>query len=1013
MRTESPAFRAPRAAQLSPLAAAIALALAPGAGAATFTVTTNADSGTGSLREAIQLANGACGGDLNPTINFSGGPFTIALSSQLPTLFCNSGDFTPTIDGGGTPASPNVTLSGASSGAACGLHMTQVFPYGGALTVTGLKVHGFTNAGNAAGLCGSLNVRGSLITANNIGIQINGGNVGTSQVGGPLAADRNVITSNNVAGVLASGVVHVENNFIGTGNGSTAAPNGKGVFITAHPSTVTGNVIAGNTGIGVDIFGDYGGTLVTLNSIGVNAFGNPLGNGDHGVRVTESNRGSIDSNTIGGNAGAGIFVSNSSFLDIHDNLIGLSGANEYGVDAYCSGYLTLIDNMINSNTLEGVRFNTVDMSIIAGGDVNDNGDHGIRLDDGLDCSYSGFGNTIVPDWVNNNGLNGILVVGGTGNLIEPSMVYGNGQKNINLNRSPGTAALPNDLGDTDGGPNEQQNWPRIDSVVQGDGQTVINYTIDSNVGTYRIRAFSNPTFGKPAAHDFMGSMLIDNFYGGPVSGTLFVEGIVDNISLTATNTSTNNTSELSTMAAASTGPAVLLSQTEVNFGNVQVGQSSTERTVVARSTGDAPWVIDMIEGSGFCYGGPICYGGGFICSTTCETGTEYAKGQTCQVKASFAPSFTGFQSTTINFCDNTGAGINTITLSGNAVPPPPVRISPTAWDFGSVPVGTSSAPKGFTIINDYGGTIPIAVVTSGEFDVVADGCGGSVSSESPCNVLISFGPTQSGEAVGDVRVNYNPDLKGVAAKGVAGFTLSTTFARATLTGIGTAGGELILPSLVSVGSAVFGGQAVSTTVELRNNGTTAVNIASITVSAPFTLVNNCPAVLEAGQACTLTVGFLAPGVGPFNGILTVVTDAEGGSAEIPVTAQGQTAFSPLLRVQPTTMGFGDRIIGSASPSQQVTITNIGGAAATLNLATSTIDYRLTSNSCAATLEPNATCVAQVGFRPLGFGPRTGSLVVTSNTANSPQAVTLGGTGCRPFMASGNRFGDTGPGNCAP
>ena len=159
------------------------------------------------------------------------------------------------------------------------------------------------------------------------------------------------------------------------------------------------------------------------------------------------------------------------------------------------------------------------------------------------------------------------------------------------------------------------------------------------------------------------------------------------------------------------------------------------------------------------------------------------------------------------------------------------------------------------------------------------------------------------------------------------------------------------------------------------------------------------------------IGFSAPGVGPFTGTLTVVSDAAGGSAEIPLTALGQTSAAPLLRLDPNTIGFGDRVIGSQSATQLVTIRNIGGAVATLNLAVSTIDFTLSSNTCSATLEPAATCFAQVAFRPLGFGQRAGSLLVISNSVGSPQAVSLGGTGCRPFVASGNRSGTSS--NCAP
>ena len=64
----------------------VALSAAVSAEAATFTVTTNADSGAGSLRQAITDANANPGAD---TINFNipgAGVHTIVLTTWLPNL---------------------------------------------------------------------------------------------------------------------------------------------------------------------------------------------------------------------------------------------------------------------------------------------------------------------------------------------------------------------------------------------------------------------------------------------------------------------------------------------------------------------------------------------------------------------------------------------------------------------------------------------------------------------------------------------------------------------------------------------------------------------------------------------------------------------------------------------------------------------------------------------------------------------------------------------------------------
>src|SRR5215211_2358483 len=84
-----------------------AVVLASPAWAATYTVTNNADSGAGSLRQAMIDADATTG--VADTINFKlGSAATITLTSaQLPTITDGAG---LTINGG----SANITISGAN-----------------------------------------------------------------------------------------------------------------------------------------------------------------------------------------------------------------------------------------------------------------------------------------------------------------------------------------------------------------------------------------------------------------------------------------------------------------------------------------------------------------------------------------------------------------------------------------------------------------------------------------------------------------------------------------------------------------------------------------------------------------------------------------------------------------------------------------------------------------------------------------------------------------------------------
>jgi hypothetical protein len=66
------------------------------------------------------------------------------------------------------------------------------------------------------------------------------------------------------------------------------------------------------------------------------------------------------------------------------------------------------------------------------------------------------------------------------------------------------------------------------------------------------------------------------------------------------------------------------------------------------------------------------------------------------------------------------------------------------------------------------------------------------------------------------------------------------------------------------------------------------------------------------------------------------------------------------------------------------------------------EYSISSTNCSVSLAAQASCFVDIVFTPLGFGPRSGQLIVPSDSVDSPRTVNLGGTGCRPFVAGRNR-----------
>ena len=88
---------------------------------------------------------------------------------------------------------------------------------------------------------------------------------------------------------------------------------------------------------------------------------------------------------------------------------------------------------------------------------------------------------------------------------------------------------------------------------------------------------------------------------------------------------------------------------------------------------------------------------------------------------------------------------------------------------------------------------------------------------------------------------------------------------------------------------------------------------------------------------------------------------------------------------------------STSAPGKVTLTNTGNTP--LNLGTLTIsgDFAIASGSgtlCTngGTVSAGGNCLIYVTFTPTKKGTRTGSVKITDNAENSPQSVSLSGTG---------------------
>jgi hypothetical protein len=116
----------------------------------------------------------------------------------------------------------------------------------------------------------------------------------------------------------------------------------------------------------------------------------------------------------------------------------------------------------------------------------------------------------------------------------------------------------------------------------------------------------------------------------------------------------------------------------------------------------------------------------------------------------------------------------------------------------------------------------------------------------------------------------------------------------------------------------------------------------------------------------------------------------GGSTSTPVSTQ-----PAALSLSAASLTFPSQTVGTSSTAQSITASNTGGAPLALSSAVVTgtgAGYFSQTNTCGTSLAAGASCIINVTFTPGAAGSASASVVLTDNASNSPQSVSLSGTG---------------------
>lgn len=555
--------------------------LLPGvtAAATTLTVTSTADSGAGTLRQAIIAANGEAP-ETPVTIEFAigSGPQAIAPTTALPAIthpVVLDGETQPGFDGvplieirgDSAPAgSSGLVLSGHSGSTVRGLAVTRFLTDNGVggyglVVQTGSDDH--VIAGNWFGVTGD----GTTAAGNERG--------GVFVRGSDVHVDGNVISANGDYGILANagtGLL-VRGNYIGVGaDGETALGNESGIFVldVATNGTFGGdadgdrNVISGNTSAQVAIGNaSASGHVVRGNRIGIDADGTAvvLG-GSVGVAINGAPDLTIADNVIGGQQTAAIRV-----INLSSDRIVIQG-NRIGIDSSGAIALPVAHGILVSSSASG---SPADVTI---GGVDE-----------------GEGNV-----VSNAGEAAIAVVSGfSGNVgavtsparvrIRGNSLFANTGLGIDLEDD---GVTPNDAEDADDGANGLQNAPELTEAEVSNAGTAVTGTLASTPSsTFVVDVYvsldAHPSgFGEGVA--FLGSTQVTTDGAGDGTFHIGLPVLSPGLVITATaSTLDGNTSEFSG-AAEVTGDPNSPPATTTTSSSTSTSTSSTSSTTATTAS---------------------------------------------------------------------------------------------------------------------------------------------------------------------------------------------------------------------------------------------------------------------------------------------------------------------------------------------------------------------------------------------------------------------------------------------
>jgi len=143
---------------------------------------------------------------------------------------------------------------------------------------------------------------------------------------------------------------------------------------------------------------------------------------------------------------------------------------------------------------------------------------------------------------------------------------------------------------------------------------------------------------------------------------------------------------------------------------------------------------------------------------------------------------------------------------------------------------------------------------------------------------------------------------------------------------------------------------------------------------------------------TSTLTLTASGTTTTGTATVTVTGTSGSLTETTTLALTVTPPQPVGVVSPTSLNFGSVPVGTTSPEKVVALENTGNATMVVSSVSVSGPFAVAVNKCQNGVKVGTHCNVWVTYTPLAVENDIGTLTFTDNASNSPQSVSLSGTG---------------------